>query len=757
MKNKITFSLTLLYLLFFTFSLKSQNVVLVEKGRTSYQIVVGEKADSIELYAAKELQRYLFAISNVTLNIVADSATTSDYEIVIGKNDRLKEVLPMEEIPRDEGFIIYTDKEKLFIAGGGRKGTLYGVYEFLEKYLGCRMYAPDALVIPESSIVTIPQIKDIQQPVFSYRETLHLYPIQNSSYADWHKLHNRTDIAREWGMFVHTFQTLIPADQYFDTHPEWFSEINGKRIKDGQLCLSNRDMREELITNLSKMIQQNPATRYWSVSNNDNYNFCTCESCKALDKKFGDTPSGSLVWFINQVAAAFPDKIISTLAYQFSRKAPQNIVPADNVNIMLCSIECNRSRSFAEDPGEKEFRQDVEDWAALTHNIFMWDYVVQFRNYLDPFPNLHVLKPNLQFLADHGIRMMFEQGSGEEVTEFHQLRTYLIAKLLWNPYQDANLIINDFLAGYYGAAAPYIRQYIDIMQQALIQSGKRLDIYGFPTDALESYLTPALIKKYEALFDSAAVAVSDDKVLSDRISQARMPLEFAVLDIACSNMIPEISIFINEEGRLKANKAMVARLYRFVDNCRHFNIMALAESKAYTPEQFLNDVLNIIQKGTAPNPASGKPVVLNSACSPKYNKFGASALTDCNFGRSDYRHNWLGFEGNDMDAVIDLQEKVKVKSISVDFLEAPLSWIFLPVKVEFFVSCDGVEWNKVGESEQQGSNIIGKSEIRKFQIQFPKKEIRYVKVIATSLKRCPEWHRGFGNPCWIFADEIVVE
>ena len=89
MKNKITFSLTLLCLLFFTFSLKSQNVVLVEKGHSSYQIVVGEKADSIELYAAKELQRYLFAISNVTLNIVADSATTSDYEIVIGKNDRL--------------------------------------------------------------------------------------------------------------------------------------------------------------------------------------------------------------------------------------------------------------------------------------------------------------------------------------------------------------------------------------------------------------------------------------------------------------------------------------------------------------------------------------------------------------------------------------------------------------------------------------------------------------------------------------------
>ena len=149
--------------------------------------------------------------------------------------------------------------------------------------------------------------------------------------------------------------------------------------------------------------------------------------------------------------------------------------------------------------------------------------------------------------------------------------------------------------------------------------------------------------------------------------------------------------------------------------------------------------------------------MLNTACSPKYNKAGASALTDCNFGMSDYRYNWLGFEGNDMDAVIDLLEKIKIKSISIDFLEAPLSWIFLPVNVAFFVSCDGVEWEKIGESEQKGSNIIGKSEIRKFQIQFRKKEVRYVKVLATSLKSCPAWHRGFGNPCWIFADEVVVK
>ena len=130
-----------------------------------------------------------------------------------------------------------------------------------------------------------------------------------------------------------------------------------------------------------------PEAKYWSVSQNDTYKACECDECKNLYKQYGGY-SGAMIWFVNQVAEKFPDKIISTLAYQYTRSAPLNIKPADNVNIMFCSIECNRSRSLATDSLSASFRKDAEDWCNLTDNIFMWDYVVQFRNMVSPFPNL---------------------------------------------------------------------------------------------------------------------------------------------------------------------------------------------------------------------------------------------------------------------------------------------------------------------------------------------------------------------------------
>ncbi len=117
-----------------------------------------------------------------------------------------------------------------------------------------------------------------------------------------------------------------------------------------------------------------------------------------------------MIAFVNRVAGEFPDKVISTLAYQYTRSAPKNIKPAPNVNIMLCSIECNRSKPIATDPSSASFRKDVEDWGRLTDNIIMWDYVVQFRNLVSPFPNLRVLQPNIQYFAKNNIRMMFQQG-----------------------------------------------------------------------------------------------------------------------------------------------------------------------------------------------------------------------------------------------------------------------------------------------------------------------------------------------------------
>ena len=155
---------------------------------------------------------------------------------------------------------------------------------------------------------------------------------------------------------------------------------------------------------------------------------------------------GSILELVNRVAAEFPDKTISTLAYQYSRPAPAHLKPADNVNIVLCTIELNRSRPIATDAGAASFRKDMEDWARITDNILIWDYVIQFSNLVSPFPNLRVLQPNLRYFVDNHAVAMFQQGNREVGGEFSELRAYVIAKLLWNPDADAEALVDDFIS-----------------------------------------------------------------------------------------------------------------------------------------------------------------------------------------------------------------------------------------------------------------------------------------------------------------------
>ncbi len=261
--------------------------------------------------------------------------------------------------------------------------------------------------------------------------------------------------------------------------------------------------------------------------------------------------------------------MISTLAYEYSRKAPITLRPVKNINIMLCSIEMRRDRPFAEatDTISTAFVRDVKDWSKIASDIIVWDYVIQFPNLISPFPNLHVLQPNLQFFAENGVNAMFEQGNREVGGEFAELRTYLISKLLWNPYENIDTLINDFLTGYYGAAAGSIRQYIDTMREALLASDKPLRIFGSPNEAAGSYLTRPLIEKYVELFDEAEKAVADSAEILERVKIARLPLDFAIMEQSKKIFYGENGAFVKSGDKWIVNPEIRSMVDPFVDLC----------------------------------------------------------------------------------------------------------------------------------------------------------------------------------------------
>ena len=726
---------------------------LVKEGRSDYTIVIPAKAGKYELLAATELQKYLEEISGARLPIVGDSVNFSPKEIIIGNNRHLEELRCRVKFNTlgSDGFEIQTRDQCLVIAGGYEKGSLYGVYTFLEDWLGCRYYAPGAIHIPKQRSVVIEPIRERQVPAFDFRE-MYFPAVPDSSWLLWHKLdrHNSTN----WGMWVHTFDDLVNPEDHFDLHPEYFSLVGGKRIDDGQLCLSNPEVNRVLTENLAKRMEQRPDVQYWSVSQNDNYLACECDGCKHLNDQYGG-PSGTMIHFVNQVAMEFPDKTISTLAYQYTRKAPEGIRPEKNVNIMLCTIECNRGRPIADDPSGKAFVEDLKDWSKLTDDILLWDYVVNFRNYISPFPNFHVLQPNIQLFEDYDCRMMFQQGSGRSWSDMAELKSYIVAKLLWDPGADVDAIVNDFLQGYYGAAAPYLRQYFDMLHEELPRSGSDLWIYGYPYDAVGTFLAPSLLQEYSRLFDLAESSVEGDSELLSRVRKARLPLQFAMLDISLYNVDEKLSYFRFDEEGYVLNDTLASLLDVFVEGCMEAGIDRLQEHGT-TPEEYRARVSRFVQKSIEPNLARGKPVGVLSKFSPKYNPTGQEALTDGLRGLNDYHYNWLGFEGENLVALVDLGELTTFSHLSLNFMQFERAWIFLPRSVRFFGSIDGVQYDLIGLVNNPIPDTQAGMFSLPFSIDIPTTTYRFVKVETDALRTCPDWHIGAGEKSWIFTDEIVI-
>jgi len=158
--------------------------------------------------------------------------------------------------------------------------------------------------------------------------------------------------------------------------------------------------------------------------------------------------------------------------------------------------------------------------------------------------------------------------------------------------------------------------------------------------------------------------------------------------------------------------------------------------------------------------AKGKLVSLKNPFSFKYPSSGKNALTDGRIGSYNYSDgSWQGFEGTDLEAIIDLGYSIPVNEITIDFLYSPNDWIFLPEKVSFFTSADGINYTNIGDIKYENPkpkniNIVKRIEASQ---KLENQQIRYIRVIATSIKTCPGWHYGKGQKAWLFAGEIIVK
>ena len=270
-------------------------------ANTSSQFVIVHPTDASPsvVYAAQELQRFTKEMTGAQLPITTDDQPLPAKAILIGVTRHTQTVLgaaPDLGKLGDDGFRIVTRGPHLLIVGSPVRGTLYGVYELLEKYGGCRWYAKHHSLIPQRDSWTIPALDETQTPAFAMREPF-WWGMFDGDFAARCKVNGNRPALQEkhggkirfgGGLFVHTFYPLMPPSEFFAEHPEYYSELNGKRTTEhAQLCLTNPDVVRIVTERVLARIRQDPQAKLFSVSQNDWRGWCQCKRCREIDEREG--------------------------------------------------------------------------------------------------------------------------------------------------------------------------------------------------------------------------------------------------------------------------------------------------------------------------------------------------------------------------------------------------------------------------------------------------------------------------------------
>jgi hypothetical protein len=655
-----------------------------------------------------------------------------------------------------DGFGVITNQKSIFVFGYTDKALENGVYDVLQRKFGFEYYQASANLIPSALPKQFAYDKYESVPAFAYREIFY-GETRRSGFADWHKLTSgASSFTFEnhpgWGLWVHTLHRLLPPQDYFETHPEYYALRNGVRLKD-QICLSHPDVLDIVCINLGNEIAKNPKAIYWSVSQMDNYNYCECDACKHTDS-IEQSHAGTMLRFVNEVAKRFPKQIISTLAYQYTRSAPVLTKPEANVNIMLCTIEENRAKSLR----GTGFETDLKNWANLTHNILIWDYVINFSHMVMPFPNWPTLQENLQLFQEYGVQLLFEQGYNAPSSEMQPLRAYLLSKWSWDPQLNADTLIENFTNYFYGPAGPMVREVLQTQVKELQMSGKALTLYEPPITHVGGYLNPASLKWALQMYDQAKKLPDMTSAQIQRVEMAEQSIRYALLEIGKSPLA-------GPDWYFNDNQAFYQKLLKdFIWTATQNGPKLLHETRL-SPSEYNDITLQFWKEAKVEHLAKKQNLRYLTLPSKNYSDgltvsdttiwIQNSSINDGLRSTLEYQRGWQGWQGQDAKFAIQLSQPYIIDSVRIHYLANNQSWIMAPSHFEangknisnqaFTVRTDNPFVNL---SQMNGAYPLTLKE-------FPNTPIQNLELTIGNPGPLPKW-RGVAGNGWLFIDEIEV-
>ena len=576
-----------------------KNLKLASNGKTDYKIIVSENSTTVDDFAIAELQKFLNEITGADFKKIkcfSPEAMKQSPRIFLGWNPVVSEVLGDKnafESLEDQECAVISKGADIFLYGRGKHGNLYAVYEFLENQLGCRWYTaygdmqitkrPNLEIAPVNSTVkksfsdrsltlSFFYCRKIDASLFFYRNR------QNNLLPKMPGVENDKCI---FAPTCHTFASYIPPGQssnsnpplkwlssknYFTTNPEYFSMNEaGERVPNNQLCLSNQKLRKELTKNIleqlrMEQLKNNGVEGIVTVDCNDiSYNLCYCQECKKLQDRY-KSPGGPLFDYLIELCGLMkkenPGVMIKTLAYQETQtEIPPNVEKLpDNLIVVFAPINSNFLAPL-EHATNASVLKNLKGWCKISKNVWLWYYPNTY-NYgkafftTPPAVNFDRIAKDIRlfkYLGVAGVLCQHDSGGVQYCTNFSELQTWIMLKLLQNPSQDISNLIVEFTDFYYGKASQMMREYLSELEDLSQKLASKNFKWSVGTLQF-SYLTKENIAKWKSQFDQMEELTKDDPDSNFHVRIARFGLDAAEVTLLGANW--DKSVFNEQANRL---------------------------------------------------------------------------------------------------------------------------------------------------------------------------------------------------------------
>ncbi|MFC1454381.1 DUF4838 domain-containing protein [Verrucomicrobiota bacterium] len=565
----------------FTSFCSCNKLMIARDGTTQYTIVQSDKATVPEKYAVQELTNFLSRVTGASFPVVAESKLAGKTRgIYVGWTEYAERNGIDASKLGEEEWVIRTVGNNLILTGGRPRGTMYAVYEFLERQIGCHWLAYDSEVIPSKPTLKLGKLDIRGKPWFWKRKATDFtgvsddkwrFLIRNKNYRS--DFGGRADFFPRGAFYPlngspkkgHSFSYFVNAKDWFKTHPEYFSlDASGKRLPayngsgPGQLCLTHPDVRRLTLEKLREYIAKDrkraaegyiskyltisnavlPPPRIYMIGQNDRYDaHCKCTNCQAIAKREG-SESGPLVDYLNAIGEGiekeYPDIILKTYAYNLTQPPPKTIRPRHNVLIGWCDVysKCDAIRPLSH-PWNKNHYEQIKAWGEIAPRLGIgddyWTTLSYYREFPLPWTMAQCLGPDLKLFADCGCKTYRAETSYyiDPGKNFIELEYWLAYQLLVNPRQPVEPLINIFMDGYYGGAAPAMKKYYRYLTERIDKDAQFMMMRHAPHQL--KYLDLNFFVTAEKIFDEAESRVKPGSREDAHVQRERFIVDSALL------------------------------------------------------------------------------------------------------------------------------------------------------------------------------------------------------------------------------------